>query len=123
MRANRARTLRLNSSPAERRMWRLLHVFRTDGYHFRKQVPIGPYCADIACHHARVVIEVDGDTHGTPAAIRRDRRRDAFLRGEGYHVIRFTNDDVLHNPEGVFEVVAAVLAGRPRNRRAGATQR
>ena len=63
------------------------------------------------------------DTHGTPAAIRRDRRRDAFLRGEGYHVIRFSNDDVLHNPEGVFEVLAAVLAGRPRNRRAGAKQR
>jgi very-short-patch-repair endonuclease len=115
----RAKALRLNSSVAERRMWRLLHVFRTGGYHFRKQVPIGPYYADIACHHARVVIEVDGDTHGTAAAARHDARRDAFLRGEGYTVIRFANEDVLHNPDGVFEIVAMVLAGRPRNRRAG----
>ncbi|HEV7277142.1 MAG TPA: DUF559 domain-containing protein [Devosiaceae bacterium] len=120
MSVQQAKALRLNSSPAERRMWRLLHVFRTDGYHFRKQVPIGPYYADIACHHARLVIEVDGDTHGTDAAARYDERRDAFLRGKGNLVLRFTNDDVLHNPDGVFDVVAAVLADRPQKKRAGA---
>ena len=99
-------------------MWRILHVFRTGGYHFRKQVPIGPYYADIACHHARLVIEVDGDTHGTDAAERHDARRDAFLRGQGYTVLRFPNAEVLHNPEGVFAVVSSVLEGRPMNRRA-----
>src|SRR5690606_16505012 len=79
MSTERARQLRLNSSVAERRMWRILHVFRTGGYHFRKQAQIGPYYADIACHHAKLVVELDGDTHGTDAAARRDRRRDAFL--------------------------------------------
>jgi very-short-patch-repair endonuclease len=119
MSVQRAKELRLNSSAAERRMWRLLHVFRTDGFHFRKQVPIGPYYADIACHHARIVIEVDGDTHGTAAAARHDARRDAFLRRQGYVILRFANSDVLHNPDGVFQVVAGVLAGRPMNKRAG----
>ena len=113
----RAQKLRSNSTVAERRMWRLLWTFRTNGYHFRKQEQIGPYFADIACHHAKVVIEVDGHTHGTEAELEHDRRRDAFLRGEGYTVLRFSNHDVLTNPEGVFDVVAAALDGRPKNLR------
>jgi very-short-patch-repair endonuclease len=116
--SERSKALRANSSPIERRMWRLLFTFRADGYHFRKQEPIGPYVVDMACHHASLVIEVDGDTHYTDTARRRDAIRDAFLSSEGYTVLRFTNLDVVRNPEGVFDVVARTLAGRPRNRRA-----
>ena len=112
-----AQSLRQNSTPAERRMWRLLYPFRTGGYHFRKQVQIGPYYADIACHHAKLVIELDGDTHGAKAAINHDLRRDAFLRLRGYKVLRFSNLDVMTNPGGVFEVISIALDGQPANSR------
>jgi very-short-patch-repair endonuclease len=98
-------------------MWRLLWQLRTNGYHFRKQEQIGPYFADIACHHAKLVIEVDGQTHSTDAEVLHDRRRDAFLRREGYTVLRFSNEDVLKRPEDVFEIVVAALEGRPKNLR------
>lgn len=109
--------LRANSTPPERRMWRLLYPFRTGGFHFRKQEQIGPFYVDFACHHAGLVIEVDDETHYVDGAQQRDARRDAFLRGEGYSVLRFTNDDVMHNAEGVHTLVAAALADKPRRSR------
>jgi len=111
------KNLRANSTPPERRMWRLLYPFRTGGFHFRKQEQIGPFYVDFACHHAGLVIEVDGETHYVDGAQQRDARRDAFLRGEGYTVLRFTNDDVMHHPEGVHTLVAAALADRPQRPR------
>jgi len=117
--SGRARTLRTNASPVERRMWRILHGLRTNGYHFRKQAPVGPYVVDMACHHARLIIEVDGDTHGAPAQLRRDLQRDAFLRAQGYTVLRIPNVEVLRNPQGVYLAVETALAGRPRSRRDG----
>ncbi len=114
----RAKILRATSSPVERRMWQLLHAFRTGGYHFRKQVPIGPYTVYMACHHARLVIEVDGNTHGTDQARRADAKRDAFLAAEGYTVLRISNYDVVGNPDGVFELISRTLAGRLKQPRA-----
>ncbi len=111
------KNLRANSTAPERRMWRLLYPFRTGGFHFRKQEQIGPFYVDFACHHAGLVIEVDGETHYVDGARQRDARRDAFLRGEGYTVLRFTNEDVMHNPEGVHTLVAAALADRPQRPR------
>ena len=113
----RARKLRRTPTQPEIRMWRLLYPFRTDGYHFRKQVPIGRYIADIACHHAKVVIELDGDTHFTEEGMRHDAVRDAFLQRNGYAVLRFTNDDVWHNADGVYTVVANALKHSTRNLR------
>jgi very-short-patch-repair endonuclease len=101
-------------------MWRLLHPFRTNGFHFRKQVPIGPYIADIACHHAKLVIELDGDTHFTEEGMRHDANRDAFLKRNGYAVLRFTNDDIWHHADGVYTVVADALGNRTRNLRSPA---
>ena len=98
-------------------MWRLLFPLRTGCFHFRKQAPIGPYIADFACHHAKLIVEVDGDTHGTDAGIARDRRRDAFLSGEGYTVLHFSNHDVLHNGEGVSAAIAAALSDVTPQRR------
>jgi very-short-patch-repair endonuclease len=85
----RARELRKNPGEPERRMWFVLYTFRQQGYHFRRQVQVGPYYADFACHHAAVVIEVDGDTHGTDAARAYDARRDAYFHKRGYEVLRF----------------------------------
>ena len=98
-------------------MWNILRPFRTTGYHFRKQVALGPYIADFVCFHAHLVVEVDGDTHYTDAALRHDAERNAFLRAEGFTVLRFTNDDVTQNSDGTHTVIANYLAGHsPRLR-------
>ncbi len=101
-------------------MWRLLYPFRSGGYHFRRQEQIGPFYVDFVCHDARVAIEVDGDTHFTEAGLEADARRDEFLRYEGYAVLRFTNDEVMRNEAGIYDIVAAALAKtapKPRLRR------
>ena len=87
----RAKSLRHNQTGPERAMWRLLWQFREDGWHFRRQQPIGPYYADFACMHAKLVIEVDGETHVSPE---RDAARDDYMRGRGIHVLRFSNDEL-----------------------------
>ena len=106
---DRAPDLRANSTPAERRTWRMLRQFEAQGFHFRRQVPIGPYFADFACHAARLVVELDGDTHATDAGERHDYRRDRFLRDAGYRVLRFGNAEAMRNMEGVWQQVSATL--------------
>lgn len=88
--------------PAEASLWNALRALKPLGFHFRRQVPLGRYYADFACHHPKLVIEVDGATH---ADADYDATRDAFLRGEGYRVLRVTNEDVLRNLDGVVRAV------------------
>ncbi len=92
----------------EAALWNALRALRPLGLHFRRQVPLGPYYADFASHHPRVVVEVDGWTHLSETY---DAGRDAFIRGEGYRVVRVSNEDVLRNMAGV---VAAILAAAGR---------
>jgi len=106
-----AQKLRADPTEPERRLWNLLHSFRTSGYHFRKQVALGPYVADFACLHAHLVIEVDGDSHFSDEAARRDTERDAYLHARGLTVLRFTNDDVNRSPDGTYTAIANYLAG------------
>ncbi len=112
-----AKKLRANPTDAEKRMWRLLFPFRERGFHFRKQAPIGPYVADFACHHAKIVIEVDGGQHYSRDGQASDARRSEFLESEGYTVLRFSNLEVLSNSDGVQEVLAAALALREQSHR------
>ena len=105
----RARQMRRDATIPERAIWRLLKTFRDQGFHFRRQVQIGKYYADIACHHAKLVIEVDGDTHAIGRGPEYDAQRDAFMRERGFEIIRFSNDDLMKNPEGVFSVIEKVL--------------
>lgn len=74
---------------------------------------MGPYYADFACHSARLIIEIDGDTHGEPRQIAYDRKRDEFLREQGYLVLRLSNADVMNNIEGVFVVIEKALLSSP----------
>ena len=115
MSTRREKELRATSTAPERRMWRLLHPFRTAGHHFRRQEQIGPYYVDFACHAARLVIEVDGDSHAHSEEA--DALRDEFLRYEAYRVLRFANDDVMGNPDGVFALVSAALDGKSPTRK------
>ena len=90
-------------------MWALLRPFRQNGVHFRRQVQIGAYYADFACHKPQVVIEVDGNTHGTDIARSNDELRDDYFRSRGYRVLRLWNGDLFTNPEGVAIAVEALL--------------
>ena len=105
----RARELRKNATEAEKRMWRALREKLPDAK-FRRQVPIGPYFADFLSFPAKLVIEVDGGQHGE--AQKYDARRTAFIEGQGYRVIRFWNNDVLNNIEGVMTQISLSLQER-----------
>ncbi|HEX8366233.1 MAG TPA: endonuclease domain-containing protein [Allosphingosinicella sp.] len=100
----RARALRRDMTPAEPRLWSALRATFRDA-HFRHQVPLGPYYPDFASHRARLVIEVDGGQHSQA----RDAERTRFLEGEGYRVLRFWNNEVMENLDGVLQVIAAAL--------------
>ena len=98
----RARTLRSEMTKAETGMWDLLRDFRPRGARFRRETPIGPYIADFAWLAARIIVEVDGDSHETKSGKVHDLRRDAFLSQEGFRVLRFDNLDVLQAQDHVF---------------------
>ncbi|WP_193335146.1 endonuclease domain-containing protein [Devosia beringensis] len=101
--------LRREQTVAERRFWALLEPWRRAGWHMRRQAPIGPYVVDFVCKRAGIIFEIDGDSHFTEAGLAHDARRTAFLVGLGYRVVRFGNDDVLDNADGVGEVVFGLL--------------
>jgi very-short-patch-repair endonuclease len=112
-----AQKLRKQSSLSERRMWTLLRPFRDRGYHFRKQVQIGPYVADFVCHHALLVIEVDGDQHGAPVAQSNDAVRDDYVRGRGYRILRIASQELFGNRDGVYALVETALVNTPARAR------
>lgn len=85
-------------------MWRLLRLAFAE-FHWRKQVPLRRFIVDFACHSAKLVIEVDGGQHGSNA----DAERTKIIEDEGYRVIRFWNNEVLGNADGVHSIIAAAL--------------
>ena len=104
----RARELRKDMTPAEKKLWQHLRDGQLDGAYFRKQHAIGTYIVDFFCAKSKLVIEVDGDSHAEQAEY--DVQRTKWLNEEkGYRVIRFTNRDVLHNTEAVLEAIRADL--------------
>ena len=106
-----ARRLRRMMTPAERKLWGHLREAQFDGTHFRRQATIDRYFVDFCCHTSRLVIEVDGDSHAAGRQMIDDARRTEFLQLRGYRVLRFWNNDVLTNMEGVMEVIGSALAG------------
>ncbi|UVK54646.1 DUF559 domain-containing protein [Mesorhizobium sp. AR02] len=105
----RARVLRLGDNQAEATLWSELKAKRLGGYKFVRQMPIGSYFADFACRSEKLVVELDGSQHAVSSY---DRRRDEFMRGEGFSVLRFWNVDVLRSPRSVCETILAALEGR-----------
>jgi very-short-patch-repair endonuclease len=111
MASPQARRLRREPTDAERALWTLLRRKQLDGFRFRRQQPMGPYIVDFFCPSQRLVIELDGGQHdaGLPA----EQRRTAWLESRGYRVVRFWNNEVLGNPEGVLEAIRELLACGP----------
>jgi very-short-patch-repair endonuclease len=105
-----ARTLRQNPTDAERRLWLRLRKRQLEGCRFRRQAPLGPYVVDFACLAARLVIEVDGGQHSWQAE--KDAARRSWLEANGFHVLRFWNNEVHGNLEGVLETVRRALQNR-----------
>jgi very-short-patch-repair endonuclease len=101
-----ARRLRRNSTDAETKLWFALRDRRLSGHKFVRQKPVEPYIADFVCRDRKLVIEVDGGQHSNNP---RDMRRDTSLAADGYRVLRFWNNDVLTNLDGVLTVILAAL--------------
>jgi very-short-patch-repair endonuclease len=107
----RARILRRNMSPAERRLWRQLRT-RPGGFKFRSQHPNGSYTLDFFCHSAALAIEIDGVSHdmgGNPA---RDEQRDAVLAAKGVKTLRFLATDIRDHLEGVIARIVEECVAR-----------
>ena len=107
-----ARAMRASPTEAERKLWwHLRHRLPTSGTHFRRQVRIGRYVADFACHATRIVIEVDGGQHGAASAA--DAARTKVLEANGYRLMRYWNNDVLTNIDGVLEDILSKITTTP----------
>jgi len=98
----RARRLRSNQTDAEKKLWWHLRNRQIAGCKFVRQEPVGPYVCDFVCREQRLVIEVDGGQHADSAA---DKVRDEWLVSHHYRVMRFWNNDVLGNIEGVLTTI------------------
>ena len=107
----RARELRKNPTDAERLLWRQLRSWQLDGYKFRRQQLIGNYIVDFVCLEKRLIIELDGGQHAEQNGY--DAERDSWLREQGFVVLRFWNNDVIENIDGVTEVIAENLKSTP----------
>ena len=108
----RAKALRQTMTRAETLLWRHLKAHRADGLGFRRQTPIGPYIVDFVCHAARLIVELDGESHDFISRQQRDAVRDAWLKAQGFDALRFTNDEVLGNLEGVVTMIHATASAR-----------
>jgi very-short-patch-repair endonuclease len=100
-----AAEMRCNPTEPEKRLWRYLSNSKLPEAKFRRQDVVGYYIADFACPSARLIVEVDGDTHDEA----KDRIRDNKFAEFGYRVVRVTNADVLHNMEGVLTLISEAL--------------
>jgi very-short-patch-repair endonuclease len=106
-----AKTLRTNQTEAEQRLWYHLRAHRFMDLKFKRQKPIGRYIVDFVCVEQQLIVELDGGQHAEQ--LEYDRRRDAWLRGQGYTVLRFWNNEVMQQLEGVLEKIRLTLLAEP----------
>jgi len=103
----RARQLRLSQTEVEKRLWYGIRSRQIEACKFRRQAVIGRYIVDFACFDRQLVIELDGGQH--VSTIEDDLRRTAWLNSQGYTLLRFWNNDVIENVDGVLERIAEEL--------------
>jgi very-short-patch-repair endonuclease len=108
---SRARSLRSGMTDVERLLWQAIRGKRVHAHRFRRQHPIGPYIADFACIEQRIVVELDGGQHQDQRV--QDDQRTAYLQAQGWHVLRFWNNEVLNNLDGVLSTIAEHLTDAP----------
>ena len=107
-----SRRLKRNATNAERRLWQALRSGQVDGASFRRQHPIRPYIVDFCAPSLKLVIELDGGQHGREPFIAKDAARTEWLTKQGFVILRFWNNDVLGNDEGVVAEIVRVVSER-----------
>lgn len=106
-----AKNLRINATEPERRLWQILRAHRLGGLKFRRQVPMDGYFADFVCFKLKLIVEADGGQH---AASKSDLVRDQHFAAQGFATLRFWNNDIMSNPDGVASEILRVAEERSR---------
>ena len=109
----RARAMRKSLTPAEARLWVALRTLRSEGLHFRRQVPVRGYYLDFFCWDRGVIVEVDGSSHDTDDRARRDRVRDAVFAKEGLLTLRYGNLSIRDGLGSVMQDIRTHCLARP----------
>lgn len=104
-----ARRLRRNETQQEKILWSILRNRKFKNLKFKRQVPIGKYIADFCCNERKIIIEIDGGQHNEDENIINDINRTKFFEKEGYRVIRFWNNEINNNLEGVYLELMDIL--------------
>ncbi len=104
-----AKILRKNQTQQEKKLWNILRNRQLSGFKFKRQYPIGNYIVDFACREAKLVIEIDGGQHNTSNGISYDEIRSEYLKHAGFMVLRFWNNEIDENIEGVYQKIAELL--------------
>jgi very-short-patch-repair endonuclease len=100
-----AKQLRTNQTPWEEKVWYYLRAGRFYRLKFKRQVVFDKYVVDFCCNAKKLIIELDGGQHKEDQNILYDQKRDLYLKQQGYEVLRFNNNDVDTNIEGVLEII------------------
>ena len=108
-----ARSLRKRMTRQEVKLWVQLRSWRKQGFHFRRQAPREGHIVDFVCLKHRLIVEVDGGQHNYDAHARRDAVRDSHFAGKGFRVLRFWNNEVDRNMEGVLTLIDEALRNPP----------
>jgi very-short-patch-repair endonuclease len=106
----RAKSMRRNPTDAEQKLWGALRNRALGNFKFVRQQPIGPYIVDFVCRNKRLVVEVDGVTHGDAHEVAHDEKRTRFLLAQGYRVVRVDNDEVYTAIGDVLDGIHAALS-------------
>lgn len=106
----RARALRKSMTRGEVKLWLRLRELRAQGFHIRRQAPRDGYILDFVCIRHGLIIEIDGDHHGTAEGIARDARRDQHFAAQGLRTLRFSPLDLDRNLDGVVETIYVALS-------------
>ncbi len=101
-----AKAMRADATRAETALWQALRNRQLEGFKFKRQVPLSGYILDFVCFEARLIVEVDGFQHAGNA---RDLARDALFQGEGFRILRFWNEEVVKNLDGVCLTILSEL--------------
>ncbi len=107
MNTSRVRSLRKNLTEAEQKLWLRLRRRQIAGHKFRRQQPIGAYIVDFACLEQHLIIELDGGQHAEQSVY--DEKRTNWLESRGYRVLRFWNNEVMSNTDGVLQAIMKSL--------------
>ncbi len=105
----KAKTLRKNMTEVEKKLWNELRASRFENYKFRRQHPVGNYIVDFICQDEQLIIELDGGQHAEQQSYDQDQKRTNFLESSGYKVLRFWNNDITDNLDGVLETISQQL--------------